>query len=272
MVKKKSEISQAPPGGETPPEGDPEITSEATDLKIEEGETFTYTKQEREDFVNAAKGELGRELSEALSANTVLKATSDAQGTRITGLEGAMTKMREERRQKELKEVEGNTELIDGIKLKHQNEDKELDLSSRESVLKQGTAQHQADIDAVAKSKAEILAKELAKTSGLTESLILQIGTDTADGRTTYNLDRMKAVASKAPREEGDEEVDEEDEDAVAAAANAKLKGQKARAASTSRSAATRGYRTYKDYEEAYAKGEISVEQLDEATKRFNIV
>ena len=109
----------------------------------------------------------------------------------------------------------------------------------------------------------------------MAESLLLDIATDTnTEGRATYNLERMKTIASKAPQKDRGEEqneVDEEDADAVAAAANSMVKGQKARAASTSRSAATRGYRTFKDYEEAYGKGEISIEQFDEAKKRFNI-
>ncbi len=276
-LKRKSEISQAPPGEETPLEGEPESTSE---VEVEPSttigeETFSYSKQEHEDFINSVKGPLGRQLSDALSANTTLKTTSDAQGTRINDLEGAVNKMREERRAVELKTAEGETGLVDEIKLKHQNEDKEFELSNRESILKMGQTQHQADIDAVAEGKAKALAKELAKTSGLVESLILDIGTDTVEGRTTYNLERMKSVASKPHKaQEGEEDVvvDENDADAVAAAASTIVqKGQRARAASTSKNAATQGYRTFQDYEKAYGKGEISNEQYEEAAKRFNI-
>lgn len=276
MAKKKDETSQVPPGEETPPEDEPGTTSEVEPTEPEE-ETFSLTQAEIDAKVNAGRSDLGRQLSDALAGNQTLKTGFDVQGTRITDLEGTITKMRDRERQKEIDGAEGDKGLVSEIKLKHDNEDKELDISRREAALTQSQAQHQADIDSIAKGKAKELAKELAKTSGLAESLILDIGTDTADGRTTYNLERMKTVASKAPKGKGeveDEEVDEEDDEAVAAAANAKLrnqKGQKARAASTSRSSATKGFRTFQDYEEAYGRSEISIEQYEEAAKRFNV-
>jgi len=215
MAKKKDEPGVAVKGEkeETPPEGEPKTTPEP---EPEPGpapkpepteEVFTYTKAERDEYVNAQKANLGRELKDALGVNATLKRTIDGQGTRITDLESSITTIRAGERERELKGAEGQTEVVSAIKLKHQNEDAALKLSKERSDFAQEKAQHQDRLDRLAETEATNLAKELATESGLTADLLLQIGSDQdKDGRTVYNLERMRTIASKSPKEEGEEE------------------------------------------------------------------
>ena len=268
MAKKKDEIVVAEKGEGTPLEGEHETTPEPKPAPgpapQPEEETFTMTKTERDDYVNAQKATLGRELSNALSVNATLKRTMDGNTTRMTELETTINTEREARRAKEIKDASGDTEVINGLTLKHQNEDASTKLSRDRSDFDAERTQHQAEIDEVAKTKAKDLSKELAADSGLTADLLLQIGSDTAeDGRVTYNLDRMKDIASKSPKT-GDEEEEESE-----VKPGAEVKGQRSRAASTGRAATN--LRTFADYEKAYAEGQISREEYSKAAKRFNI-
>ncbi len=227
-------------------------------------ETFTYTKTERDEYVNAEKAGIGRLLKDALEVNTTMKRTMDGNKTRMTDLETTINTERDARREKELKDAAGDTEVVDGLKLKHRNEDDRLSLSRDRSTFDQERTQHRAAIDKSAKFEATEEAKELAKTSGLTADLLLQIGSDTAeDGRVTYNLDRMKDIASKSPKV-GDEEEEESEEKPGTPA-----RGMRAKAASTGRTPTN--LRTFADYEKAYAEGQISREEYSKAAKRFNI-
>ena len=266
MVKKKDEIAVADKVEETPPEGEHETTPapEPGPAPKPEEEIFTYTKTERDDYVNAQKANLGRQLTDALSVNSTLKRTMDGNKTRMTELETTIKTEREARRAKEISDAKGDTDVIDGLTLKHKNEDDRVALSRERSDFTQERTQHLAAIDKAAKFEATEKAKELALTSGLTADLLLQIGSDTAeDGRVTYNLDRMKDIASKSPKG-GDEEEEESEEQSGAPA-----KGLRAKARSTGR--ATGSLRTFADFELAYSKGEISREEYTKARKRFNI-
>ncbi len=257
MAKKKDETGVAVKDKETTPEGEPETTPEAKPETTEE--IFNLTQQEIDDKVNAGKAPLGRDLKSALEVNTTLKRTIDGQSTRITGLETAAETDRKARREKEMTDAEGNTPVIDGLKLKHTNEDDRLALSKERSDFNQERTQHQVDIDEMAKTKAEKIAEELAKESGLTADLLLSIGSDTdKDGRTTYNLDRMKTIASKSPK------VEEESEEETA---GSPVKGQRAKAASTGKTATN--LRTMADYDQAFASGLISREEYQKARQRF---
>lgn len=267
MAKKKDELGVAVKGEATPPEGEPEITPEP---KPEPGPApqpevtiFNLTQQEIDDKVNAGKAGIGRLLTDALSVNTTLKRTMDGNTSRMTELETTIKTERDSRRAKELSDAKGDTDLIDGLTLKHQNEDERLKLSRERSDFTQERTQHMAAIDKAAKFEATEEATELAKTSGLTADLLLQIGSDTAqDGRVTYNLDRMKDIASKSPKT-GDE-VEEETEERPGTPA----RGMRAKAASTGRTATN--LRTFADFEKAYVAGEISREEYSKAAKRFN--
>ncbi len=268
MAKKKDEIVVADKVEETPPEGEHEITPapEPGPAPKPEVETFTYTKTERDDYVNAQKATIGRQLTDALSVNQTLKRTMDGNKTRMTDLETTIKTERDARRAKELSDAKGDTEVIDGLTLKHRNEDDRVALSRERSDFTQERTQHLAAIDKAAKFEATEEAKELAKTSGLTADLLLQIGSDTAeDGRITYNLDRMKDIASKSPKGGDEEEEDVEGKDEAGDPA----KGLRAKARSTGR--ATGSLRTFADFELAYSKGEISREEYTKARKRFNI-
>ena len=267
MAKKKDEPGGDEKGKGTSPEVEPKTTPEPEPgpAPKPEEETFTYTKTERDDYVNAQKAGIGRQLSDALSVNTTLKRTMDGNKTRMTNLETTINTEREARRAKEIKDAAGDAEVIDGLTLKHKNEDESTRLSRERSDFDQVRAQHRAAIDKSAKFEATEEAKELAKTSGLTADLLLQIGSDTAeDGRVTYNLDRMKDIASKSPKG-GDEEEEESEEETASTPA----KGLRAKARSTGRTPTN--LRTFADYEKAYAEGQISREEFGKAAKRFNI-
>ncbi len=254
MAKKKDEIGGDDKGKEASPEVKPETTPE---LKTVE-ETCTLTQ--RDEYANNQKATLGRELKAALDVNTTLKRTMTSQGGRLTDLENTLTSVRKSSREKELSDAAGGTEAVDAIKLKHQNEDETIKLSRERSDFNRVKAEHQADIDEMTKSKATQLADELAKESGLTADLLLQIGSDQdSDDRTVYNLKRMRDVASKSPGE-GEEESEETD---------ATARGIRSKAGSTGRAAT--GLRTFADYEAAYVGGEISREEYGKAAKRFNI-
>ena len=259
MAKKKDEIGGDDKGGAAPPEVKPETTPEPEGLKPPQEEVFTYTKAERDEYVNVQKATLGRELRAALDVNTTLKRTMNGQGARLTELENTLTSVRKSGREKELSDAAGSTEVVDAIKLRHQNEDATIKLSKERSDFTREKAEHQTEIDETAKSKATQLASELAKESGLTADLLLQIGSDqTDDDRTVYSLKRMRDVASKSPKLESD---DEEERTSV--------KGIRSKAASTGRTA--KGLRTWPDYELAFVAGEISRTDYAEAAKRFNI-
>ena len=268
MAKKKDEPGVAVKGEATPPEGEPKTTPEPEPqpgpAPQPKEEIFTYTKKERDEYVNAEKATIGRTLADALTVNATLKRTMDGNKTRFTELETTIKTEREARRAKEISDAKGDTETIDGLTLKHQNEDARLALSRERSDFDQERTQHLAAIDKAAKFEATEEATELAKTSGLTADLLLQIGSDTdKDGRVTYNLERMKDIASKSPRT-GDEEEEESEEKPGAPA-----RGMRAKAASTGRAATN--LRTFADFEKAYVAGEISREEYGKAAKRFNI-
>ncbi len=269
MAKKKDELGGDVKGEVTTPEVKPETTPETKPAPgpapVPEVTTFNLTQQEIDDRVNAGKTIIGRQLSDALSVNATLKRTMDGNTTRMTELETTIKTEREARRAKEIKDASGDTDVIDGLTLKHKNEDDRLALSRERSDFTQERTQHQAAIDKAAKFEATEEATELAKTSGLTADLLLQIGSDTdKDGRVTFNLDRMKDIASKSPKG-GEEEEEESGEETKGTPA----RGMRAKAASTGRTPTN--LRTWHDYEKAYAVGEISREEYSKAAKRFNI-
>ena len=277
MAKKKDELGGDEKGKVTSPEVEPETTPEAmpeqeTGLKPKETpeeETFTYSKAERDEYVNSQKAALGRQLKDSLDVNATLKRTMDGNKTRFTDLETTISTMRARDRERELKAAGGDTEVISALKLKHQNEDASLKLSRDRSDFNMERAQHQAAIDKAAKFEATEEAKNLAADCGLTADLLLQIGSDTGqDGHTTYNLVRMKDIASKSPKagSEGEEEEEEEE----GGEPKSPVKGQRAKARSTGRSA-TRGLTTLTDYYEAYNRGDISNEEMAKARIRFGV-
>ena len=276
MAKKKDETDVAVKDEVTTPEGELGTTPEPmpeqeTGLKQPETpqeEVFTYTKAEREQYVNAQKAALGRQLKDSLDVNATLKRTMDGNKTRLTDLETTISTMRTRDREKELKAAGGDTEVISALKLKHQNEDAYLKLSRDRSDFNAERAQHQAAIDKAAKFEATEEAKELAKGCSLTADLLLQIGSDTdQDGHTTYSLARMKDIASKSPKAESEGEGEEEEEEG--GESRTPVKGQRAKARGTGTAVA--GLRTWNDYELAYVEGRISSEEYAKAAKRFNI-
>jgi len=276
MAKKKDELGGDEKGKVTSPEVEPETTPEAmpeqeTGLKPKETpeeETFTYTKAEREQYVNAQKAALGRQLKDSLDVNATLKRTMDGHVNRLTEFEKTISEMRTRDRERELKAAGGDTEIISALKLKHQNEDASLKLSRDRSDFNAERTQHQAAIDKAAKFEATEEAKELAKGCSLTADLLLQIGSDTdQDGHTTYSLARMKDIASKSPKAESEGEGEEEEE--AGGESRTPVKGQRAKARGTGTAVA--GLRTWHDYELAYVEGRISSEEYAKAAKRFNI-
>ena len=111
----------------------------------------------------------------------------------------------------------------------------------------------------------------------MTADLLLQIGSDTADnGKVTYNLKRMEAIAKSVPKgaiaksvPKGEEE--EGEEGAEGEEKGSAVRGQGSRAAGAGGRTAARGLRTWEDYQEAFIHEEISYEQYVEAARRFNV-
>jgi len=264
MVKKQDEIGGDTAGEETPQTVEPETTpDELTDAEVDE--LAPEIQEELTRLVNAEKATLGRTLRTTLDAHTTLKAQYDSQVKRFSELENTLRGIKQKERERELKDAEGTPDLLDSVRLKHQAEDEWEKVTKARSELENEKAQHQTAIDKAIKSEATDLAKELAKESGLTATLILQIGTDTAEkGGTTYNLERMKQIAKSVPKGESEEEETEEGVEETT------VKGQQSRAASAGGRTATRGFRTFEDYEDAFIHEQISFEQYQEAAKRFN--
>ncbi len=271
MAKKKDEIGGGTTGEETPQTTEPETTPEAT-LETHDEEEVRLSSKEHQDLIKQAKAaaELGRTLKTTLGAHTALKTQFDTQAKRLSEMEESLKAQRQRERERELKAVEGTPDLIDSIKLKHQAEDEWEKVNKARSEYEAERSQYQQELDDAAKLKAERKAEELAKESGLTADLLLQIGSDTAEnGKVTYNLKRMEAIAKSVPKEEDDGVVEDnvvEGEDKEPA-----VRGQRSRAAGAGGRTATRGLRTWEDYQEAFIHEEISFEQYQEAAKRFNV-
>ncbi len=262
MAKKKSEISEEVPSVEETPSSEtpPETTSETELPELED--TQSFTKQELEDHDNAVKGPMGNTLKVALDAHAALQRSYDTERGRNSTLETGLKELKDKERARELREVDGKPDLVDSVRLKHEAEDLHDAATKERSVLDSEKASHKAQIDAALKAEADTLAKELAADSGLNATLILQIGTDTAEGgKVSFNLDRMKQVATSVPKGETDDEEEEEPQ----------VRGQVSRAKSVGTHTAQRGYRTWPDYEKAFGREEISYEQYTEAAKRFNV-
>ncbi len=271
MAKKKDEIGGAPKGEEATPEVKPETTPEETPETIEELEDteVRLSSKEHKDLIRQAKAaaDLGRTLKTTLGAHTTLKTQYDSQGRRFSELENTLRSIKQKEREREIKDAEGTPDLVDSVRLKHQAEDEWEKVTKARSELENEKAQHQTAVDKAIKAEATELAKELAKESGLTATLLLQIASDTTEnGRTTYNLERMKQIAKSVPKGESEEEEETEE----GAGKETAVRGQQSRAAGAGGRTATRGFRTFGDYEEAFIKGEISYEQYQEAAKRFN--
>ncbi len=262
MAKKQDEIGGEPKGEETTPEVEPETTPE------EKEDTITLSSKELKDRINAGRAELGRTLKSTLGAHTTLKSQYDAQTKRLTEFEETLKSFKQKERERELRAVEGTPDLIDSVRLKHQAEDEWEKVNKARSDYEAERSQYQQELDESAKLRAERKADELAKTSGLTADLLLQIGSDTTDtGKVTYNLKRMETIAKSVPKgeEEEDEEVAEGEEKQPA------VRGQRSRATVAGSRTASRGLRTWEDYQEAFIHEEISYEQYQEAAKRFNV-
>jgi len=270
MAKKKDEIVTEQTDEGTTQEATHETTPETTPETIEDTEEVRLSSKEHQDLIkqaNAAK-ELGRTLKTALGAHTTLKNQYDAQVKRLTELEESLKTQRLKERERELRAVEGTPDLIDSIRLKHQAEDEWEKVNKARSDYEAERSQYQQELDEAAKLRAEKKADELAKTSGLTADLLLQIGSDTTDnGKITYNLKRMEAIAKSVPKGEEDEEEEGAEEEGKEPA----VRGQRSRAAGTGGRTASRGLRTWEDYQEAFIHEDISVEQYREAAKRFNV-
>ena len=264
MTKKKSEISGDALGEETTQVVEPEITSEVEVPEPEE--TLTLTQKELGDRINAGRAELGRTLKTTLESHSVLQRNYDGQGKRLSELENTLRSIKQRERERELKEAEGMPDLLDKVRREHQADDKIEEADRRISEADAREAQYQARIDKVLETEAKELAKELAESSGLTATLLIQIASDVSqDGRTTYNLERMKQIAKSTPKGESEEEETEE-----GAGKEPAVRGQQTRAAGAGGRTATRGFRTFGDYEEAFIHGDLSYEQYQEAAKRFN--
>lgn len=252
------------PGDDTPPVNPP--NPEPSDAE----EMITLSKKELEGRLNSVRSDLGRQLKSALQVNAELKSRFDSMGLRMKDMETEVSKARQRERDAELKRSEGNTEAIELIKLKHQNEDMALEIARKRSEFDSEKAQWQTKIEAMAKTEATTLAKELAQASGLTAELILDIGSDTVDGKTTYNLDRMRAIAAKHPKT-GEEEEEQEGEEPEGETQNPpQTKGLKSKAGGAM-GGGRRGLTTMKDYDEAFAHGEISYEEYQKARQRFQV-
>lgn len=267
MAKKKDEIGGDAEGKETSPPVKPETTPEP-EPEPEAEDTVTLSKKELQDRINAAKADLGRTLKTTLDAHSVLQRNYDGQGRRLSELEGTIQSIRQKERERELKSVEGTPDLIDSVRLKHQAEDEWEKVNKARSEHEQKEARFQAKIEAIEKKEAQDLANSLAKESGLTADLLLQIGSDTAEnGRVTYNLKRMEAIAKSVPKgeEEEEEEVAEGEEKQPA------VRGQRSRAAGAGSRSATRGLQTMEDYDRAYNEGKIDAEEYQKARIRFGV-
>ena len=267
MAREKDEIGGDIEGKETSLQVKPETTPEEKPELAEKEETLTLSSKELQDRINAAKAELGRTLKTTLESHSVLQRNYDAQVKRHSALEEAVRSLKQKERERELKSAEGTPDLIDSVRLKHQAEDEWEKVNKARSEHETEVSRWQAKLDRSLKIEAEEKARELAKESGLTADLLLQIGSDTAEnGRVTYNLKRMEAIAKSVPKGEGEEEAEEAEVEGGEPA----VRGQRSRAAGAGIRSATRGFRTWEDYEEAFIHGEISFEQYQEAAKRFN--
>ena len=269
MARKKDEIGGGTTGEETPQTTEPETTPETTPETNEEEEVRLSSK-EHQDLIKQAKAasELGRTLKTTLGAHTALKTQFDTQAQRLSALEKTLQEQRQRERERELRSADGTPDLIDSIKLKHQAEDEWEKVNKARSDYEAERSQYQQELDEAAKLRAEKKADELAKTSGLTADLLLQIGSDTTDnGRVTYNLKRMEAIAKSAPKgeEEEEEEGAEEEENQPA------VRGQRSMASGAGDRTATRGLRTMQDYDEAYNAGQIPIEEYEKARIRFGV-
>ena len=268
MARKKGEIVMEPTD-ETSELETQEATHETTPETHEEEEVRLSSK-EHQDLIKQAKAatELGRTLKTTLGAHTALKTQFDTQAQRLSALEESLRTQRQRERERELQAVEGTPDLIDSVRLKHQAEDGWEKLNKARSDYEAERSQYQQELDDAAKLRAEKKAEELAKESGLTADLLLQIGSDTAEnGRVTYNLKRMEAIAKSVPKgEEEEEEEGAEEEERQPA-----VRGQRSRAAGAGGRTAARGLRTWEDYQEAFIHEEISYEQYQEAARRFNV-
>ncbi len=268
MARKKDEIGGGTTGEETPQTTEPETTPKETP-ETQEDEEVRLSSKEHQDLIKQAKAaaELGRTLKTTLGAHTALKTQFDTQTQRLSALEKTLQEQRQKERERELKAVEGTPDLIDSIKLKHQAEDEWEKVNKARSDYEAERSQYQQELDEAAKLRAERKAEELAKTSGLTADLLLTIGTDTAEnGKVTYNLKRMEAIAKSVPKGEEEEEEEGAEEEGNQPA----VRGQRSRAAGAGGRTASRGLRTWEDYQEAFIHEEISYEQYQEAAKRFN--
>jgi len=144
--------------------------------------------------------------------------------------------------------------------MRHEAEDEMDKVKGQRSEFEKEKTQHQERLQRAMETEAKELANDLAKESGLTATLILQVGTDTADGKTTYNLERMKNIAKSVPK--GEEEEEEE---------TPTVKGQRTLADGAGGRSGKKGMSTMQDYDEAYNEGRISIEEYAKARQRFEV-
>jgi hypothetical protein len=267
MAKKKDEIEGGTTDEETNQTAEVETNPEdLTDAEVDKLAPEIQAELNR--LINGEKARLGVTLQKTLEAHGILQRNYDTQGKRLSELEKTLQDQRQRERERELKSAEG-TDLVDSIKLKHQAEDEWDKVTKARSELDRERTEHQTAIDKALKNEATEKANELAKESGVTADLLLLIGSDTAEnGRVTYNLKRMEAIAKSVPKGEG-EEVEEEV--AEAEVETPAVRGQRSRAAGAGTRSATRGLSTMQDYDEAYNRGEISTEEYSKARVRFGV-
>jgi YD repeat-containing protein len=264
MATDKDETDLGNTGEEATQETKLGSTQELSDAEIDEQAEEISDELDR--LINAEKATLGRTLKSTLEAHTTLKQQYDSQGKRFSELENTLRSIKQKERERELKDAEGTPDLLDSVRLKHQAEDEWEKVTKARSELENEKTLHQTAVDKAIKAEATDLAKELTKESGLAATLLLQIASDTTEnGRTTYNLERMKQIAKSVPKGESEEEEAEEGAEKEPA-----VRGQQSRAAGAGGRTATRGFRTWEDYEDAFIHSNISFEQYREAAKRFN--
>jgi hypothetical protein len=246
----------------TAQETTPEITPEE---KAIQEKVITLTEKELDNRINAGKSELGRKLKSAELTNSTLKQQLDGYGVKLKELETFVSTTKQRERDAELNAAQGNSGTIDLIRLKHQNEDMKEALTRERSEFDNEKSQHQQRLERLAKTEATELAKELAVTSNLTEALLLDIATDSNNGTTSYNLDRMRMVASKNPKGDGAKPETDETTDET----TPQTRGMQAKAGGSG--GGRKGSVTMQDVDKAYAKGDISPEEYKVAAKKFGV-
>ena len=268
MVMEKDKVDNAELDGATSPDGS--LNETPDNEPGEEEEQITLSKKELNDRLSKAGVETGRALKAALEANTTLKSQYDQTNKSVEELNTLVANLRKAQREKEIADARGDKGVVDSLTLRHQAEDAMEEVRKTRSELERDKAQHQADIEAAARAKAEVEARELAKTCGLTADLLVEIATDTAsNGQKTYNIDRMKSIAKSVPK--GDDDEDGSGDDETGDQPGNRVKGQQAAAKGARNRGGGKALSTMADYDKAYVEGKITAEEYGKARTRFGV-